>query len=142
MLNDSSILVTGGTGSFGKRFIQTVLERYQPKKLIVFSRDELKQYEMQQDLPDSIYGCLRYFIGDIRDLPRLRTAMEGVDYVIHTAALKQVPAAEYNPFEAVKTNVIGSQNVIDSAISAGVKGFLGLAQIKLPLRSTFTGQQN
>jgi len=130
MLNDSSILVTGGTGSFGKRFIQTVLERYQPKKLIVFSRDELKQYEMQQELPDSIYGCLRYFIGDVRDLPRLRTAMEGVDYVIHTAALKQVPAAEYNPFEAVKTNVIGSQNVIDAAINTGVKRVVALSTDK------------
>jgi len=130
MLNDSSILVTGGTGSFGKRFIQTVLERYEPKKLIVFSRDELKQYEMQQELPDSIYGCLRYFIGDVRDLPRLRTAMEGVDFVIHAAALKQVPAAEYNPFEAVKTNVIGSQNVIDAAINTGVKRVVALSTDK------------
>ena len=130
MLNNSSILVTGGTGSFGKRFIQTVLERYQPKKLIIYSRDELKQFEMQQYLPDSLYGCLRYFIGDIRDLPRLRTAMEGVDYVIHTAALKQVPAAEYNPFEAVKTNVIGSQNVLDAAINTGVKRVVALSTDK------------
>jgi len=130
MLNNSSILVTGGTGSFGKRFIQTVLERYQPKKLIIYSRDELKQFEMQQYLPDSLYGCLRYFIGDIRDLPRLRTAMEGVDYVIHAAALKQVPAAEYNPFEAVKTNVIGSQNVIDAAINTGVKRVVALSTDK------------
>ena len=130
MLNDSSILITGGTGSFGKRFIQTVLERYEPKKLIVFSRDELKQYEMQQKLPDSIHRCLRYFIGDVRDLPRLRTAMEGVDFVIHAAALKQVPAAEYNPFEAVKTNVIGSQNVIDAAINTGVKRVVALSTDK------------
>jgi len=130
MLNNSSILVTGGTGSFGKRFIQTVLESYQPKKLIIYSRDELKQFEMQQDLPDSLYGCLRYFIGDIRDLPRLRTAMEGVDYVIHAAALKQVPAAEYNPFEAVKTNVIGSQNVLDAAINTGVKRVIALSTDK------------
>ena len=130
MLNNSSILVTGGTGSFGKRFIQTVLERYQPKKLIIYSRDELKQFEMQQYLSDSVYGCLRYFIGDIRDLPRLRTAMEGVDYVIHAAALKQVPTAEYNPFEAVKTNVIGSQNVLDAAINTGVKKVVGLSTDK------------
>ena len=130
MLNNSSILVTGGTGSFGKRFIQTVLERYQPKKLIIYSRDELKQFEMQQYLSDSVYGCLRYFIGDIRDLPRLRTAMEGVDYVIHAAALKQVPTAEYNPFEAVKTNVIGSQNVLDAAINTGVKRVVALSTDK------------
>lgn len=130
MLNGSSILITGGTGSFGKRFIQTVLERYQPKKLIIYSRDELKQFEMQQEFPDTTYRCLRYFIGDIRDLPRLRTAMAGVDYVIHAAALKQVPAAEYNPFEAVKTNVIGSQNVIDAAISAGVKRVVALSTDK------------
>ena len=110
MLNDSSILVTGGTGSFGKRFIQTVLERYEPKKLIVFSRDELKQYEMQQELPDSIM-VLRYFIGDVRDLPL--TNSNGRCRLCHAPQLKRVPAAEYNPFEAVKTNVIGSQNVID-----------------------------
>ena len=130
MLNNSSILVTGATGSFGKRFIKTVLKSFEPKKLIIYSRDELKQFEMQQYLPDSLYGCLRYFIGDIRDLPRLRTAMEGVDYVIHTAALKQVPAAEYNPFEAVKTNVIGSQNVIDAAINTGVKRVVALSTDK------------
>ena len=130
MLNNSSILVTGGTGSFGKRFIQTVLESYQPKRLIIYSRDELKQFEMQQHLPDSLYGCLRYFIGDIRDLPRLRTAMQGVDYVIHAAALKRVPTAEYNPFEAVKTNVLGGQNVIDAAIQTGVKKVIGYILIK------------
>ena len=130
MLNDKVIMITGGTGSFGKRFIKTVLERYSPKKLIVFSRDELKQFEMQQELSVSNCKSLRYFLGDIRDLPRLCTSMEGVDIVIHAAALKQVPAAEYNPFEAVKTNVFGGQNVIDAAISAGVKKVIALSTDK------------
>jgi UDP-N-acetylglucosamine 4,6-dehydratase/5-epimerase len=130
MLNNGSILVTGGTGSFGKCFIKSVLDRYKPKKLIVYSRDELKQFEMQQVFPDNSGSPMRYFIGDVRDLPRLRTAMEGVDYVIHAAALKQVPAAEYNPFEAVKTNVIGSQNVIDASINAGVKRVIALSTDK------------
>ena len=130
MLNDKTILVTGGTGSFGKFFIKTVLNLYRPKKLIVFSRDELKQYDMQNELSDPKYKCLRYFIGDVRDLPRLKVATDGVDIVIHTAALKQVPAAEYNPFEAVKTNILGSQNVIDSAISSGVNKVIGLSTDK------------
>ena len=130
MLNNKSILITGGTGSFGKHFIKTVLERYQPQKLIVYSRDELKQFEMQQEFPFVSGGVLRYFIGDVRDLPRLRTALEGVDIIIHAAALKQVPAAEYNPFEAVKTNVIGGQNVIDAAISSGVKKVVSLSTDK------------
>jgi UDP-N-acetylglucosamine 4,6-dehydratase (inverting) len=130
MLNNSSILVTGGTGSFGKRFIQTVLERYQPKKLIVYSRDELKQFEMNQEFPYIPGGVMRYFLGDVRDLPRLKTALEGVNIVIHAAALKQVPAAEYNPFEAVKTNIIGSQNVIDAAITAGVNKVIALSTDK------------
>ena len=130
MLNNQTILITGGTGSFGKQLIKTVLDRYKPKKLIVFSRDELKQFEMQQDYPDVPNGPMRYFIGDVRDLSRLRTAMNGVDYVIHAAALKQVPAAEYNPFEAVKTNVIGGQNVIDAAVDAGVKRVVALSTDK------------
>ena len=130
MLNNQSILVTGGTGSFGKRFVQTILERFDPKKLIIYSRDELKQFEMQQVFPDDRFKSVRYFIGDVRDLPRLRTAMEGVDIVIHAAALKQVPAAEYNPFEAVKTNVIGGQNVIDAALSVGVKKVIALSTDK------------
>jgi UDP-N-acetylglucosamine 4,6-dehydratase/5-epimerase len=130
MLNNKSILVTGGTGSFGKRFIQTVLERYKPKKLIIYSRDELKQFEMQQEFPESRFEAIRYFIGDVRDLPRLLTAMEGVDIVVHSAALKQVPAAEYNPFEAIKTNVIGGQNVIDAAISEGVQRVIALSTDK------------
>lgn len=130
MLNKKSILVTGGTGSFGKCFIRTVLELYEPKRLIVYSRDELKQYEMQEEFPVVEGGPLRYFIGDIRDFPRLKSAMVDVDYVIHAAALKQVPAAEYNPFEVVKTNVIGSQNVIDASIGAGVKKVIALSTDK------------
>jgi UDP-N-acetylglucosamine 4,6-dehydratase len=130
VLNNQSILVTGATGSFGKQFVQTVLERFEPKKLIIFSRDELKQFEMQQLFPEARFECLRYFIGDVRDLPRLKNAMEEVDIVVHAAALKQVPAAEYNPFEAVKTNIIGGQNVIDAAMAAGVKKVIALSTDK------------
>ena len=129
-LNNKTILITGGTGSFGQHFIRTVIKRYQPKKLIVYSRDELKQYEMNQEFPYKPGGVMRYFLGDVRDLPRLKTAMDGVDIVIHAAALKQVPAAEYNPFEAVKTNVIGGQNVIDAAISSCVKVVIALSTDK------------
>lgn len=131
MLNNKTILVTGGTGSFGKKFIKTVLERYKPKKIIVYSRDELKQFEMQNTSPfkenDDI---MRYFIGDVRDLERLKRAMEDVDIVIHAAALKQVPAAEYNPFEAVKTNIIGGQNVIDAALANNVEKVIALSTDK------------
>jgi UDP-N-acetylglucosamine 4,6-dehydratase/5-epimerase len=130
MLNNKSIFVTGGTGSFGKKFIQTVLERYEPEKVIVYSRDELKQFEMQQEFPDDGNSPIRYFIGDIRDLGRLKMAMKEVDYVVHAAALKQVPATEYNPFEAVKTNVLGSQNVIDAAFKNGVKKVIALSTDK------------
>lgn len=131
MLNDKVIMVTGGTGSFGKKFIRTVLKNYTPKKLIIFSRDELKQFEMQQNKAYDKEGVLmRYFIGDVRDERRLLRAMEGVDYVIHAAALKQVPAAEYNPFEAIKTNIIGGQNVINAAIDAGVKKVIALSTDK------------
>ncbi len=130
MLNDKTILVTGGTGSFGKKFIEIALNRYHPKKIIVYSRDELKQFEMQQESPDDGNNPMRYFIGDVRDLGRLKRAMEGVDIVIHAAALKQVPAAEYNPFEAVKTNIIGGQNVIDAALSQGVKKAIALSTDK------------
>lgn len=132
-LDDKSILVTGGTGSFGKKFIRTILERYSPKKIIVFSRDELKQFEMQHMEPFSDpdrRSLMRYFIGDVRDLERVKRAMEGVDVVVHAAALKQVPAAEYNPFEAVKTNVIGGQNVIDAAIQAGARRVIALSTDK------------
>ncbi len=106
MLNDKVVLITGGTGSFGKKCTEIILKRYKPRKLIIFSRDELKQFEMAQIFSDLEYPCIRYFIGDVRDKERLNRAFQGVDYIIHTAALKQVPAAEYNPFEAVKTNII------------------------------------
>ena len=130
-INNHSILVTGGTGSFGKRFIKTILQQYHPKKVIIYSRDELKQFEMQQDVTLKKYeNDLRYFIGDVRDLPRLIKAMEGVDIVIHAAALKQVPAAEMNPFEAVKTNILGGQNVIDAAIASGVTRVIALSTDK------------
>lgn len=131
MLNNKTILVTGGTGSFGKKFIETVLNKYDPKKIIVYSRDELKQYEMQiSKIFKPFESKLRYFIGDIRDLKRLEMAMEGVDYVVHSAALKQVPACEYNPFEAVKTNIIGGQNVIMASIKANVKKVIALSTDK------------
>ncbi len=130
MLNDKSILITGGTGSFGKKCVQIILERYKPKRLIVFSRDELKQFEMAQEFPESKHSCMRYLIGDVRDKERMYRAFNGVDYVIHAAALKQVPAAEYNPFEAVKTNVIGAQNVINVAIDKGVKKVIALSTDK------------
>lgn len=129
-LNGTSILITGGTGSFGKKFVQTVLERYKPRRLIVFSRDELKQWEMQQTFSMEQYPCMRYFLGDVRDEARLHRAFQGVDYVIHAAALKQVPAAEYNPFEAIKTNVLGAQNIVEAAIDAGVKRVVALSTDK------------
>jgi UDP-N-acetylglucosamine 4,6-dehydratase len=130
VLDNKNILVTGGTGSFGKCFIETVLTRYKPNKLIIYSRDELKQFEMQQKYPNATGGPMRYFIGDVRDLSRLSRAMEGVDIVIHSAALKQVPASEYNPFEAVKTNVFGGQNVIDAAINAKVEKVIAMSTDK------------
>ncbi len=130
ILNNSSLLVTGGTGSFGQSFVRTMLERHKPSRLIIYSRDELKQFEMQQELPIEKYPAIRYFIGDVRDYSRLRRAMHGVDIVIHAAALKQVPAAEYNPFEAIKTNVIGGQNVIDAAIAVGVRKVVALSTDK------------
>lgn len=131
MLDNKTILITGGTGSFGREFIGTILHRYSPKKVVVFSRDELKQYEMQNSEPFSARSkTMRYFLGDVRDRGRLERAMEGVDIVIHSAALKQIPAAEYNPFEAVLTNVIGAQNVIDAAISRGVERVVALSTDK------------
>jgi len=129
-LKNKSILITGGTGSFGKELIKTILESYKPERVIVYSRDELKQFEMQQKWPNIPGSPMRYFIGDVRDYHRLKMAMEGVDIVIHSAALKQVPAAEYNPFEAVKTNIIGGQNVIDAAISQRVKKVIALSTDK------------
>lgn len=129
MLNNRVILITGGTGSFGKKFTEIVFKRYRPKKLIVLSRDEFKQYEMAKTFPDSKYP-IRYFLGDIRDKDRLFRAFEGVDYVVHAAALKQVPALEYNPTEAVKTNVLGADNIVDAAIDAGVKKVIALSTDK------------
>jgi UDP-N-acetylglucosamine 4,6-dehydratase len=127
MFNNKSILITGGTGSFGKQYSRTILERYKPKRLIIFSRDELKQYEMQQDFSQE---CMRYFIGDVRDRERLVQAMNGVEYVIHGAAIKQVPAAEYNPTECLKTNVYGAENVIHAAIANGVEKVIALSTDK------------
>uniref|UniRef100_UPI0040486D3F UDP-N-acetylglucosamine 4,6-dehydratase (inverting) n=1 Tax=Shewanella baltica TaxID=62322 RepID=UPI0040486D3F len=127
MFDNKTILITGGTGSFGQKYTKTILERYQPKRLIIFSRDELKQYEMQQ-----IYNapCMRYFIGDVRDAERLKQAFKDVDYVIHAAALKQVPAAEYNPMECIKTNIHGAENVIRAAISNNVRKVIALSTDK------------
>lgn len=130
MFNDKRILITGGTGSFGKKCTEIILKKYKPKKLIIFSRDELKQFEMAQKFPDSKYECIRYFIGDVRDKERLYRAFRNVDYVIHAAALKQVPAAEYNPFEAVKTNILGAQNVINVSIDRGVQKVIALSTDK------------
>jgi UDP-N-acetylglucosamine 4,6-dehydratase len=127
MFDQQTILITGGTGSFGKQFVKTILQRYNPHKIIIYSRDELKQYEMAQVYKDS---CMRYFIGDVRDLPRLQKAMKDVDFVVHAAALKHVPIAEYNPMECIKTNVMGAQNVIDAAIDNGVKKVIALSTDK------------
>ncbi len=127
MLNGKSILITGGTGSFGKKFIEMILKKYSPKRIIVYSRDELKQFEMQ---PQFSAPCMRYFLGDVRDLDRLKTAMKDVDYVIHAAALKQVPAAEYNPMECIKTNIHGAENVIQAAIENNVYRVIALSTDK------------
>jgi UDP-N-acetylglucosamine 4,6-dehydratase (inverting) len=128
---DQSILITGGTGSFGKAFVRAVLDHCPKiKRLVVFSRDELKQYEMAQEFPESQYPALRYFIGDVRDPSRLARAMEGIDTVVHAAALKQVPAAEYNPFEFIKTNILGAQNLIDACLDSQVKRVVALSTDK------------
>ena len=127
MFNNKNILITGGTGSFGKKYTEILLEKYKPNKIIIFSRDELKQYEMAQDYNNK---CMRYFIGDVRDAPRLQKAMRGVDFVIHAAALKHVPIAEYNPMECIKTNINGAQNVIDAAINNNVKKVIALSTDK------------
>ena len=130
MLDGKVILITGGTGSFGKKFLQVSLKEHRPKKLIVFSRDELKQHDMRRDFPDNPGSPLRYFLGDVRDRDRLNRAFREVDIVIHAAALKQVPACEYNPFEAVQTNIVGAKNVIDAALDQGVKKILAVSTDK------------
>jgi UDP-N-acetylglucosamine 4,6-dehydratase/5-epimerase len=130
-LNNQSILVTGGTGSFGKKFVQTILDRFPDvKRLIIYSRDELKQFEMSHTFPHSKYKAIRYFIGDVRDADRMRRACEGVDVIVHAAALKQVPAAEYNPMECIKTNIFGAENVINAALDCGVKKVVALSTDK------------
>ncbi len=130
MFNGKTVLITGGTGSFGRRFTETVLKQHQPKKLIIFSRDELKQSQMQVEFGEKEYPNVRYFIGDVRDAARLHRAFDGVDIIVHAAALKQVPAAEYNPIEAIKTNVLGAANVIDAAIDRGVSKVIALSTDK------------
>ena len=130
MLNNKSVLVTGGTGSFGKKFVEIVLQKYEPARLIVFSRDELKQYEMQSEYPEETGSPIRYFIGDVRDRERLYRAFDGVDVVVHAAALKQVPAAEYNPLEAIKTNILGAANIIDAAVDRNVSKVVALSTDK------------
>jgi len=127
MFDNKNILITGGTGSFGKKYVETLLKHHNPRKIIIYSRDELKQFEMQQTYNHS---CMRYFIGDVRDKERLNRAMRGVDYVIHAAAMKQVPAAEYNPMECVKTNINGAENVIDAALNNDVEKVIALSTDK------------
>ena len=131
MFTDSSILITGGTGSFGKAFVKTVLDAHpKTRRLVIFSRDELKQYEMSQVFDPAIYPNLRYFIGDVRDYNRLKRALEGIDTVIHAAALKQVPAAEFNPSEFIKTNILGAQNLVDACLECNVKRVISLSTDK------------
>lgn len=131
MLNNKTILITGGTGSFGKKFLEMIFEKYSPKKIIIYSRDEFKQSVMQTEYKDKVdMSKVRFFIGDVRDKERLKRAFQGVDYVIHAAAMKQVPTCEYNPMEAVKTNIHGAQNVIDAALDCGVKKVVALSTDK------------
>src|SRR5262249_3722739 len=127
---EKAVLITGGTGSFGRKFAEIVLREYRPKKLIVFSRDELKQHELRQLYPEAPNSPLRFFLGDVRDRERLERAFHGVDIVVHAAALKQVPACEYNPFEAVLTNIMGAKNIIDAAIDQKVPRVLALSTDK------------
>src|SRR5665213_350965 len=129
-LNDKAVLVTGGTGSFGKHFLKTVIAQYKPRRLIIFSRDELKQFEMAQDFPTEKYPFIRYFIGDVRDRDRLELALRDVDYVVHAAAMKQVPTAEYTPFECIRTNVFGAENLVYAALRRDVKEGIALSTDK------------
>jgi UDP-N-acetylglucosamine 4,6-dehydratase/5-epimerase len=128
--NGKSVLVTGGTGSFGKTFIRMMLTRFKPRRIVIYSRDELKQFEMAQVLSEAEHPCLRYFIGDVRDQARLEMALNGVDYIVHAAALKHVPIAEYNAFECIQTNVIGAENVVRAALRCGVKKVVALSTDK------------
>ncbi|MDL2279357.1 UDP-N-acetylglucosamine 4,6-dehydratase (inverting) [Desulfovibrio sp. OttesenSCG-928-G11] len=130
MFNDKTILITGGTGSFGKKCTEIILRRFKPKRLIIFSRDELKQFEMAQQFSPEQHDCMRYFIGDVRDKERLYRAFRGVDYIIHAAALKQVPAAEYNPTECIRTNIGGAENIVNVAADLGVKKVVALSTDK------------
>lgn len=130
MINKKTILITGGTGSFGKKFVEVLINKHNPKKIIIYSRDELKQHEMQRIFPGNKKTEIRYFIGDVRDLTRLKLAIRNVDILVHAAALKHVPIAEYNPFEAVKTNIIGAQNIIDASLEANVKKVIALSTDK------------
>ncbi|MGD0190985.1 MAG: UDP-N-acetylglucosamine 4,6-dehydratase (inverting) [Rhizomicrobium sp.] len=129
-LNDKAVLVTGGTGSFGKHFVKLMIERYRPRRLVIFSRDEMKQYEMQQLFPMEQYPFMRYFIGDVRDRDRLDMAMRDIDFVVHAAALKQVPTAEYNPFECIRTNVFGAENIVYAALRRNVRKVIALSTDK------------
>ena len=130
LVNNARILITGGTGSFGQAFVRRIVELADPARIVIYSRDELKQYEMEQAFPPEMAGRLRFFLGDVRDLPRLEMAMRDIEYVIHAAALKQVPAAEYNPFECLHTNVVGAENVVHAAIRSGVKKVIALSTDK------------
>ena len=130
MFNNKSILITGGTGSFGKKFIEILLNKYKPKRLIVYSRDEQKQVELEQKWSGKKFSVIRYFIGDVRDLDRLTLAMQKIDIVVHAAALKHVDKAEYNPFEVIKTNILGGQNVITASINNNVKKVIALSTDK------------
>lgn len=127
---NASVLITGGTGSFGKRFAETLLRDHAPRKLVIFSRDELKQFEMAQRFPHAKHPQMRFFIGDVRDRDRLTRALEGIDVVVHAAALKQVPTAEYNPFECIKTNVLGAENLVEACLTAGVRDVVALSTDK------------
>jgi len=130
MFRDKTILITGGTGSFGQKCTEILLRNHKPKKVIIFSRDEYKQFEMSKVYSPKQFACIRYFLGDIRDIQRLHRAFSGVDYIIHAAALKQIPATEYNPFEAIKTNILGASNLINAAIDQGVKKVIALSTDK------------
>ena len=140
--DNKSLLITGGTGSFGKEFLNYVLKNYSPKKIIVFSRDEYKQYLLRKKYPENKFPSIRFFIGDVRDANRLNLAFRGVDYIVHAAALKHVNAAEYNPYEYVKTNIIGAENVTRAAMENSVKRLLLCLQTKHQIRLTYTVLQN